>query len=353
MMVLKYLIGGTGGDLDNAPDNFGTGNDLIAVLYQGLSYDYDIFTLGGADLIDLQDANADNSHYVFSGAGRDTIHGGAGREVIRDQSGNDLALLRNGDDDYACGTGNDTVNGGAGRDELIFNYLYNNAGVPTFNTSGVTCDLAKTGVQNFGVFGRDRVSGFEDVLGGDGADRLFGTNGANQMSGYDGNNLMDGRGGTDNLYDGGGNSTLIGGGGADTLTGASGRDRLTGGLGADEINLTDPAAARDLVIYTRMNDSGTGLSPASIDTILNFDAGGAATDDRIDLRAIDSNPNTAGNQAFLFRGTGNFTSPKGEVRLVQGGGNTLVQIDIDGDGASEMNFLVQGVTGLTAGDFFL
>jgi Ca2+-binding RTX toxin-like protein len=152
----------------------------------------------------------------------------------------------------------------------------------TLNTTGITCDLAKTGLQDFGLLGTDRISGFEDVQGGQGGDRLFGTGGSNFFVANGGKDVLNGRG------------------------------------GADTFLLFEDVLVRDVIVYNKITDSGTGLSPANIDMILEFDRGGTATDDRIDLRAIDANPNKAGNQAFVLRGTGNFTSPAGEVRLVEG-----------------------------------
>ncbi len=94
-------------------------------------------------------------------------------------------------------------------------------------------------------------------------------------------------------------------------------------------------AARDVVKYVSITDSGT--TAATWDTIARFDPGTAATDDRIDLSAIDANLKIAGNQAFLWRGTGAFgTSSAGEVRLVVSGADTLVYVDRDSDTAPEM-----------------
>ena len=41
------------------------------------------------------------------------------------------------------------------------------------------------------------------------------------------------------------------------------------------------------------------------------------------------------------------------MRLEETGGDTIVQIDRNGDGIAEMEIMVLGVTGLTAGDFIL
>ncbi len=61
------------------------------------------------------------------------------------------------------------------------------------------------------------------------------------------------------------------------------------------------------------------------------------------MSAIDANLKIAGNQAFLWRGTGAFgTSAAGEVRLVVSGADTLVYVDRDSDSAAEMIIKVQG-----------
>ncbi len=442
-MVVLTLTGGIGGDLRKLLYNYGRDNDVITVTYDPVAYPYQILTVSGADRINLQNANTGNTHSVYSGSGRDSIFGGAGVEYIFDQSGNDLFALRGGTDFYYSGKGNDTVNGGAGADTINFIYVFDDKNNGIVNTRGVTCDLAKTGVQNFGVFGNDRISGFDNSFGSNGADQMYGTSEANKLYGNSGNDLLIGRAGIDELLgnagkdkllggtgadflDGGdghdrllgdrgadtllgqiGNDVIFGGSGADDLSGAQGNDTLTGGAGidylegfegndrlkggnagdslfggvgndflmggagadylnadqdsdrlaggrgADTIVLLELTAARDIIIFNRLSDSSTGTIAGTIDEIRYFDQGGLSTDDKIDLRAIDANPNKAGNQAFLFRGTGNFTAPSGEVRLVESGGNTLIQVDIDRDGRSEMNFLVQGVIGLTAGDFFL
>ena len=60
----------------------------------------------------------------------------------------------------------------------------------------------------------------------------------------------------------------------------------------------------------------------------------------------------AGNQAFVFGGTG-----IGRVSLVNSGGNTLVRCNIDGDAAFEFELLIEdgGVlaSAYRAGDFIL
>ena len=205
------------------------------------------------------------------------------------------------------------------------------------NKAGVTVDLAKTTVQNIGVFGNDTFSGFDYAMGGGGADTFYGSAKSNYL---DGN---------------GGNDTLVGRAGVDTLYGSAGADIMIGGADKDFIGCFDgngTPAARDIIRYTALTDSG--LTSATMDSIGNFDKGGLATDDKIDLSFLDANAALAGNQAFTFRGAAAaFNQAGGEVRLVTTGGHTYVHIDTDADAASEMIIEVSGVTGLTAADFIL
>jgi Ca2+-binding RTX toxin-like protein len=338
-MAYLGLIGAMSGDFKTLALDLGYFDDIAYVADNGANYLYTIRTYRGNDLIDLRDANAGNLHEIHAGAGNDTVLGGSAPAIVYDQSGNDRYQLGDGNDQVYAGRGNDTISGGAGvTDWLYFTRFYNDADIGSvFNTTfGVTCDLARTGVQDLGAFGLDRISGFENLEGGDGNDRLSGTNG---------NNNLDGDLGRD---------TLIGRGGNDYLEGENGGGLLIGGAGADELEGTDISApARDILRYLKISDSGVGTDPAVVDKITRFDTGGTSVDDKIDLSRIDARPGTPGNDAFVFRGLGAFSSAGGEVRLEVIGANTLVHVDIDGDGATEMNILVINATGLTAVDFIL
>ena len=83
-----------------------------------------------------------------------------------------------------------------------------------------------------------------------------------------------------------------------------------------------------------------------------FEGVGIAGGDRIDLSGIDANANAAGNQAFVFGGTG-----IGRVSLVNSGSNTLVRCNTDADAAFELEIVIEDGTALAtayrAGDFIL
>ena len=74
-----------------------------------------------------------------------------------------------------------------------------------------------------------------------------------------------------------------------------------------------------------------------------------AQGDRIDLSGIDANGNLAGDQAFAFIGTAAFSRVAGQARF----GNGLLQLDVNGDGRSDMDVAAQGLTALLATDFYL
>lgn len=153
---------------------------------------------------------------------------------------------------------------------------------------------------------------------------------------------FDGAGGNDKLFGQGGNDTLIGGSGNDTLTGGLGRDIMTGGSGADDFDFN--------------SISETGNTSSTRDQILDF----RRLSDDIDLRDIDASRLLAGNNMFIFRGTGSFTSSSaGEVRyvLVNNSGTandyTIVYVDNDADTSAEAQIYLKGLVLLSASDFIL
>ncbi|GHC44074.1 hypothetical protein [Neogemmobacter tilapiae] len=144
-MAVLNLTGVANGSLYGPAFNFGKDNDKVTVLAQETPQDYDIYTLGKNDLIDMRVAHAANTHDVYAGAGKDTVQGGAAVETYADQAGNDLVILRGGNDFAFAGAGNDTLNGGADVDWIYFSHLYNSFEGSVEYSGGVTLDLQKTG----------------------------------------------------------------------------------------------------------------------------------------------------------------------------------------------------------------
>ena len=124
------------------------------------------------------------------------------------------------------------------------------------------------------------------------------------------------------LHGGAGDDILIGGSGDDNLEGDAGNDIMTGGLGADR--------------FTFDFTSEFGLSG---DVITDFEGG-----DTIEFTLIEHF-----TEAFdlTFIDTAGFSGVAGEYRYFTGGGQTVIELDLDGDGAADRT-----VT-LTNGEFTL
>lgn len=329
-MAFLALFGGiTDLGIDPA-SQYGALDDTVLILAGNNT----VYTREGNDTVYTTRSLAATAHNIVLGLGNDTFFGGAGIDRVADNAGNDFCDLGAGGDRVRVGAGNDMYIGGTGNDEIDFQNIYFDDGTSIQNTAfGVIFDLAKTTAQNLGIFGLDTFIGFEYVFGSETHDQLFGNALANQIEGLGGNDTIFGRAGDDQLE---------GGNGLDILVGNSGRDRIT---------MSETAAARDLIRFLSLSDSTANA--LTCDRVQQFDKGGLATDDKIDLSAIDANPLAAGNQAFIFKGAGAFTAARGEVRLVVAGADTLVHIDTDTDAAAEMIIRIEGVTGLTAADFIL
>src|SRR5262245_13323091 len=128
----------------------------------------------------------------------DLIHGHGGIDFINALGGNDMV---------AGGAGGDALNGGDGIDTAS----YEGSAAP------LVVNLA-TGTGTGGDAAGDKLSNFENVIGGDTGDKLTGNGGANE------------------LYGSGGDDILAGGAGADTLDGGAGND--TASYAADTAGVT-------------------------------------------------------------------------------------------------------------------
>jgi GH24 family phage-related lysozyme (muramidase) len=120
--------------------------------------------------------------------------------------------------------------------------------------------------------------------------------------------------------------TLSGGAGADLLAGFKGADRLAGGSGSD------------LFVFTAAADSRTSAA----DEISDFVAG----EDRLGLAKL-------GDLVFLDARDADFSGSAGEIRWLREGGDTLVEIDLDGDRVADMRIALSGRLTLSAEDLLL
>ena len=161
---------------------------------------------------------------------------------------------------------------------------------------------------------------------------------ADVITGNSANNLLKGLNGSDTLLGLDGDDRLIGGLGSDILTGGAGSDVLRGGNDADA----------DRFVFTSITDS---LATAQ-DLIYEFGNGA----DVIDLSAIDADTSSAGiDDAFTLIGSAGFSGAAGELRawLNTAGTSTIVQGDVDGNGAADFRIIVSGNFAFGAGDFVL
>lgn len=116
------------------------------------------------------------------------------------------------------------------------------------------------------------------------------------------------------------------------MTGALGKDKLTGGAG------------NDIYRYERTIESEIGAA----DTIQDFTQG----EDKIDLSAIDADAALANDQAFTFVGSAGFSGKAGELRAYRPtSASSIVEGDVNGDGAADFQIEVISAASLTAADF--
>jgi Ca2+-binding RTX toxin-like protein len=156
------------------------------------------------------------------------------------------------------------------------------------------------------------------------------------INGGRGNDTIQGLGGDDRLIAWEGNDLVAGNGGRDRLNGRAGNDRLIGGFGPDVLI---GGFGRDVFDFNLVTDSGATADTR--DVIRDF----THLADRIDLSDL-------GTLAFI--GIAAFTGP-GQVRVVQQGANTIVEINLSGDETPEMTIALIDVAAatLTEADFVL
>ncbi|WP_342236867.1 calcium-binding protein [Inquilinus sp. OTU3971] len=287
--------------------------------------DFDsIYANTGSDLIEVDPAHTGRCSISLRDGG-DTVYGGPGVDYLSwyedspientqfyGGAGNDIVFLN----DSAEIGDNIVLDGGAGRDSF---WLHGR---------GIFADLGK----GTALIGRDGEPGvfhelsllnFDWVDGTGEHDILVGSDRGNAFRGFLGNDLLSGRGGTDHLEGGWGDDILVGGRGAD-------------GLQSDR--------GADIIRVDRLVES----LPGEEDTILDF-----SISDTIDLSRIDADLTTAGEQAFAFIGTADFSGSAGELRTEVVGNDLRLLADADGDQVADFAVTVTGVTGMAKDDFIL
>jgi D-alanyl-D-alanine carboxypeptidase len=142
----------------------------------------------------------------------------------------------------------------------------------------------------------------------------------NQLIGLAGNDRLAGGLGDDRLAGGDGSDHLLGRAGDDRLVGGAGADVLTGGQGAD-VFVFNSAGARDVI-----RDFARGQDHLSL---------AGLADELIFIRKAD------------------FHGQAGELRFESVNAGIEVQVDLDGDGQSDLAILLRGVGRITADDLIL
>ncbi len=196
----------------------GAGNETFA---GGVGNDYIDAGAGTGDTIDFKDATG-GVNVKLASTTAESIGGGQGQDTLLNfeiaigSDHNDTLTGSSYDNTLIGGEGNDILDGGVGDDRID-----GGAGNDTVKYTGsaaIEVDLRITVEQNTKGYGKDTLVDIENVIGGNGADKLIGNDGANSLSGGSGN---------DTLTGGGGNDTLIGGGGRDTAVFSGSRSQYT------------------------------------------------------------------------------------------------------------------------------
>ncbi|MCX7093479.1 MAG: hypothetical protein NTY50_08545 [Methylobacter sp.] len=334
---------------------------------------------------------------LTGGNGHDSLDGGAGNDSLLGGAAMDRLKGGDGGDTLVGGLGDDTLTGGAGND--IFKYdslaeLSHSSEITTIDqfplgpryhietitdlSIGDQIDLSAItgltfiGQDSLGEDGRGQYVGFDgipnqvritesffskktlleiDTDGDSSADyslalpahlaieetaagsMIFQVAVDQVLNGAGSNDSLSGRSGDDILKGRGGDDSLAGGYGDDTLIGGLGADTLTGGAGNDVFKYNSLA---ELSGYT--------------DTITDLTWG-----DKIDLSAVDANPQQTGDQAFSLLGfqTSNsaFTGAGSELYYSFG----TIYGDVDGDRNPDFVIAMSTMSGLllSEGSFIL
>lgn len=337
------------GALSTSAYTFGEGITLFRI--NGSTGDDSI--VGPANIASELNGGSGNDT-ITGGTFGDTLTGDSGIDNLSGGAGNDLILLNTN------GSGS-SVDGGADFDTLRLN---SGANVSLGSLTGIeavhltaganltlTASQAMTGLAFNSAFSGNGtvminmgggvplgVSGFQGAATNPGVTfTIYGSADSDFIKASHFSNSIVGGAGQDAIRGGNGIDTIDGGTERDKIAGWGGADVLTGGGGNDQFR------------YLFASDSGIG---AAADRITDFTIG----TDVIDFRLLDSDVVTADIQmyAFSFIGTAAFAVGGGaQVRHTDSGADLLVQMDLDGNGAADMEIVLQGLAGqtMTAGDF--
>lgn len=350
------LDGGTGADRLSG----GTGDDTLLIDHAGDTVweladggvDTVETTLNSLNLGQISDSVFSNhvENLQFVGSGNFSGTGNALDNVISGSTGNDTLLGGAGQDRLYGGPSADLLDGGSGADQMSGGsghdrYVVDDAGDVVVELPGAGSDEVATGLADYTlpaeVENASLLGSQAHTLRGNGADNIVkGSDGSDTVFADQGHDTVDGGGGADFLYGNMGNDILRGGAGADVLLGEHGNDWLIGGDGDD---LLQGGMGLDQMRGDAGRDTFAWAWQPSLkgdhDLLYVFEKG----QDRLDFSAIDGRPAQAGDQALAFVFQGAFSGGgQASVGYDWVGADTVLRIDADGDGSTDMTVALLG-----------
>ena len=350
----NLLVGGSGADtLDG-----GLGTDTVSYTdsANGVLVDLSSGTGAGGDA--QGDVLTGVENVVGSGAGdilvgdggANQLSGGAGDDLLSGGSGADTLLGGTGSDVLIGGIGADSIDGGDGRDRVDY----------SASTAGVTVDISLTTAQvSAGDAHGDVLSSIEDITGSDFNDSLKGNGLKNYIEGGAGADTINGNGGFDyTLYDHSSvgvtvNLTLTG---PQVSAGEANGDVLfnIGGVSGSEFDDRLIGGANNEAFYGN-GGSDTITTGGGSDLIgFNPDAPGNGVDVITDFKVgVGGDILQVGN---VLDGFGGGSDINDFLRIVNQGGQTVLQLDSDGTtgGANFVSLaILQGVSSGTSVDLLV
>ncbi|WP_421724360.1 M10 family metallopeptidase C-terminal domain-containing protein [Bauldia sp.] len=281
---------------------------------------------------------------AIGGDGDDTLIGNAANNVLVGGDGDDTLIGNGGVDELFGEAGEDTLTPG---DQIAYGDLYDGgADTDTFDLSGRTGDyLVDLSAGIFDIYtpgplgpvlglGTSTLVDIENVIGGNGNDRLVGSAADNVLRGGLGNDVLIAGGGRDRLLGGTGNDTLMPGAG-----GLSPNQTYDGGQGIDHLSLAVVTMILDVDLATGSLNMATpspfgpifAFTPSRVIDIENVTGGSAS-----DSIAGDA----GGNVLRGLEGHDTLQGRSGNDTLVGGAGNDVLNggrgnDDLHGNGGGD------------------
>ncbi|MCF4164167.1 ExeM/NucH family extracellular endonuclease [Zavarzinia compransoris] len=304
-------------------------------------YEYETPTGGDDEIIANADDNAidggDGDDTIDGGDGNDTLTGGAGDDMLSGGEGDDVFMVsatlpvRDGRDTYDGGDGIDTLDCSSWTTRVHISLGDGKQGIDKIigvenAVGGSAKDTLRGSSDANSLVGND---GDDLLVGFDGDDKLDGGLGNDRLDGREGNDTLDGGDGDDRFYGAQGDDTMEGGAGEDLMIGGAGNDVMNGGADADRIegrggdDVIDGGAGADLLIGGAGVDGFLFTDFDSIDIVADFQTGRTVKDAiLLDSSAFTDFGGTTIQDLF----------DDGYLNVVEDGGSTLLQADLDGGG---------------------